>query len=829
MHEPQIFPGRPTTRTIRASRFDSTLAALAGSLLLPLPVVAQSNIATDDTLPGVTARALAGPDYTIGDDEGLRIGDTRFHSFDRFGLATGESATFTTETSGVARYVSRVTGRQASIIDGTIRSDEPSAAFYLVNPNGVVFNENARIEIAGEVVVSTADTLELGDAEGLYHASDPGRSILSSAPVSAFGFLSDRPAPIQIEGSGLSSRIVDIDAVVGAPISLIGGDLEIRGSGEPDELTFVYSRGGRINLASVASPGTVRVVERGPGVGAPDLELDLTGSRGDIFIGDGAVVASGGPDPDQRSLSSRFIPTPPNGSGDIVVRGADLVLEDGEIRALTVTHRDAGRIDIELTGDLLVRSVDQVQTTGISTISGFEQDFPAERVRNASVRKFYPEGPLDIRFGLGEPDGTGTAPISDLLYRATGNGGPISIVAENVRLSSAAEIISSAITGADAGSIEIVARDTIALDAAGQTGQFGSVISSSRGGGDGGAISIRAQELVLRDQGRILSEIREGGDRGGDITIEVDRLLASGDSRIDSSTRTAGRGGDLQIDASESISLSGATNRVSFTGISTISEPEGSGDAGSILVATPTLRISNGARITTTSLGEGDAGVIDLRSGTIRLTGAEITAESQAGLGGDIYVNGGPIEIEPDGGLRFDAPPGVDAGTLLLLQDSVLSTSVNGGGGQGGDVAIATRNLVLSESRLLARAIDGAGGNMRIEANAVVVDDPRDIDASSRRSEDGTIEITSPTVSIRGEATDLPAEVVDATTLLRERCAARSGQATISLVVRERAGLRTPPDGLQTARMSSGMTGALDADGREVSSPELVLRLHCRG
>ena len=174
---------------------------------LPGSSRAQSSIATDGTLLGVTAGDLLGPDYRVTDAEGTRVGNSQLHSFERFGLATGESVSFS-GPAAIERIISRVTGGAVSSIDGEIRSEISGADFYLINPAGVVFGSNASLNVPGDVVISTADYVELG-SDGSFSASNPGSSVLSASPVAAFGFLSTSPAPIEVRGSQLETDFVD--------------------------------------------------------------------------------------------------------------------------------------------------------------------------------------------------------------------------------------------------------------------------------------------------------------------------------------------------------------------------------------------------------------------------------------------------------------------------------------------------------------------------------------------------------------------------------------------------------------------------------------------
>src|SRR5918998_1223267 len=124
---------------------------------------AGSPVAAQVVLDGTTgpAGALGGPDYAIGAELGRRAGANLFHSFARFGLRTGESATFS-GPEGIANVIGPVTGGERSDIDGTLRSTIPGADLWFLNPAGVVFGPNARLDLQGSFHVSTADELRFG-------------------------------------------------------------------------------------------------------------------------------------------------------------------------------------------------------------------------------------------------------------------------------------------------------------------------------------------------------------------------------------------------------------------------------------------------------------------------------------------------------------------------------------------------------------------------------------------------------------------------------------------------------------------------------------------
>src|SRR5262245_11234035 len=72
---------------------------------------------TPDSTLGTTVTPK-GNFYTIGGGTRPGQGPNLFHSFDRFSIGTGDTASFT-GPPGIANIVSRVTGGQRSDIDGT--------------------------------------------------------------------------------------------------------------------------------------------------------------------------------------------------------------------------------------------------------------------------------------------------------------------------------------------------------------------------------------------------------------------------------------------------------------------------------------------------------------------------------------------------------------------------------------------------------------------------------------------------------------------------------------------------------------------------------------
>src|SRR5690242_17396952 len=124
------------------------MRARAVVIVALVPIAALAQVRTDSSL-GRAGASIPGPNYVIPQDLGRLAGRNLFHSFATFSIGTGESATFTTSTPGLANILARVTGGEVSRIYGELRVQAADAqpAFWLINPAGVVFGQGAAVSV----------------------------------------------------------------------------------------------------------------------------------------------------------------------------------------------------------------------------------------------------------------------------------------------------------------------------------------------------------------------------------------------------------------------------------------------------------------------------------------------------------------------------------------------------------------------------------------------------------------------------------------------------------------------------------------------------------
>jgi len=850
---------------VRSPRLGPALLAalLAAGPSLSGPVQAQ--IVTDGSV-GPRA-SLSGPNIEIGADLGTRRDANLFHSFEKFGIATGQTATFT-GPGEIKNVISRVTGGEISTIDGTLASRVGQADLYFLNPAGVVFGPNARLDVPGSLHVSTAHELRFADG-ARFSALDRTGSGLSVAPPEAFGFLAEAPQSIQVDRSQL--RLTP-----GKVLSLVGGDLMIDGG----QTGSVRTEDGVVQLVSAAAPGVVRIADA----------ATMVGQRGEVRV---------------TQLEDRFTPfgsidvSGRNGGGTIRIRGGRVAVDGAWIFADNYGSRaSTGGIDVQADA-LLIRH-------GLITAGTFGSGKAGMVTINADVLELHDGGQITSSTWRPGDAGRVTVTADRLLVtgspsaiassaspRSTGRGGTVVVTARELELRDGGQIDSSAQGSGDAGRVTVTA-DRLLVSGV-RAARYTSGIYSSGSTGRGGTVAVTARELELHDGGQIGSGTFGSGD-AGQVTVTADRLLVSGSSQISGSTilSSTGRGGTVVVTARElelrdggqitsSTRGSGDAGQVAVTAdrllvsgspsvIASTAQPGSAGQAGTVAVSARELELRDGGQISSATFGSGNAGQVTVTADRLLVSGdgamyftgiASSTEAGSIGDGGAVNIRaqnivlrdrggvatssvgtgpGGPLSITAADTLRLDnatvqaqtASAGggdvtVAAGRLFSLRNSEVTTSVAGETGSGGDITIGSPLMVLNDSRIEANAKQGAGGNITIRAGQLIRTPDSKITASGTVA--GNIVITAPNTDVSSSLVVLPGTFLDAGSRLRETCAARGGRPASSLSPGGRGGLPPDPDAPLVAspfepplkpQVATGSPTALTARPTQAAEPVRV-------
>ncbi|MBI1778222.1 MAG: filamentous hemagglutinin N-terminal domain-containing protein [Proteobacteria bacterium] len=839
----------------RRHRSETGARRSLAAALLAAAVAGSATAHAQITLDGSLGRSggLGGPDYLIGAELGRQVGGNLFHSFGRFNLLTGESATFFGPGS-VSNIIGRVTGGSVSSIDGTIRSTIPGANLFLVNPAGMMFGANASLDVQGSFHASTADYIRFADG-ARFQATNPGGSTFTAAAPAAFGFLGPNPAPITVSGSQLS-------VLSGQSLSLVGGDLRLTGAGlaaPVGTLSLVAGAG----AGEIAVPGTdpaattmtrfgAVVIERGSTVDATGLASGSPATsvwiRGGSIVVDASAVTADNQGPDaigQISLQAdgqlsirnmSRVESTAFGTGraaDLNLSGGSIAIADGSIGSFSLTTADAGNTTlsggtIQLSNSFLTGGSNSGNSGSIS-ISGTGISISDSNL-NAHSAGGTGAGAITL-VATGDIVISGSNLFANSSNAA--NGGDIRVTGRSVSVLGQSNIANGSTAGSG-GNLTIIGSDFVTIDGgaaitlittgtadtgtgkAGATkistnGDFrlvnGFINASSFGAGDGGAITIEAgRSVTLSAPGTLsfssLFSASGGTGNAGNITILTGDFTMAGQTSIQTNTTASGRGGNILIVASGRVSIDNlGLPGLAFIGSGPIgSTGSSSGTGGNLEIRAGSLSLGRGAFISSQSFNAGKAGDITLNiagdvvlSGSVTAIAASATGNSDAG---NITVDAGSVTIRDGAGFITSATKGdggnitINATNRLYLHGGYMTTSVASGVGNGGNINIGRPQfIVLNSGTMVANAFGGNGGNMHMASSEFLSTPLSRIEASSQLGIAGAIVIEAPNVDVASSIAATPPAFFDASGLIRESCAVRSGEARSSLVALGRGAL----------------------------------------
>ncbi|MCL1470313.1 filamentous hemagglutinin N-terminal domain-containing protein [Argonema antarcticum] len=767
--------------------FASTLSFLC--LTTNHPTIAQ--IIPDATLPSNSVAIPNGNSISI--EGGTTNGSNLFHSFQEFSVPTGTEAFFNNGLD-IQNIFSRVTGKNISNIDGLIRANG-TANLFLINPNGIIFGQNAQLNIGGSFIGSTANSIRFIDGSefsttnptapslltinvpiGLQFGANPGAIVNTSQAIGPTPTLP--PLPIEIP----VSNKLGLAVAPGQTLALIGGDIQLLGG----NLT-AYT--GQILLGSVKSPGLVQFEPTAFGV---NLNYSNIPTFGNI------------------EMNGAFINTSGLGGGKIDIRGGNVTISSSGIYGLTLGNIDGRDIDINaqklraeggalistLTvgngtgGAVNIRATDSVELSGI----GFEsyQQFLAKLLVSGTIDPFDPQIVL----------------VSSTA--GSGNAGNITIDAPRVLIENGVGVGSATLSSGNGGNLTIRAR---VFDLAGSGINNGTLQGST---GTGGNITFEGERLIVRDGGVIASITRTNAaagninitasesvevlrsptgtavqtfigtnaiglnGRAGDVTIDTKRLIASEGAGITLSSgaiigeslfaTTGGSGGNLTIRAAESIEVVGISGVLANMGqipSFLATQTTTSNRAGDIQIYTPVLILRDGGIITAASLGAGDAGNVTIDAGRVEVIGSgnngRFISKIEASVGsvltfsnpsatanaGSVNLNANRLIVRDGATVNVQALGTGRAGNINVVGDALVldnQGSIDGrtASGTGANINLQARDLQLRRnSRIATDAGNTTGGNININTNTLVALENSDITANAQQGSGGRVSITA--------------------------------------------------------------------------------------
>ena len=654
------------------------------SMMLADAAIAQ--IIPDTTLGNENSVVI--PNIFVQGDVGDRIdggairGSNLFHSFEQFNINDSQRVYFANPT-GIETILSRVTGNDVSDIFGTLGVDGTADLFFL-NPNGIVFGENARLDVAGSFMATTADAFQFG-VQGTFSATAPSAptalltidpSALLFTQATAGSILNQSVTPLFPGNSFLKGlRVPD-----GERLALVGGPVQLEGGG-------LNAFGGRVDVGAVGGLGSVTLNSDGS-LGFPE---SLT--REDVYLN-----------------GARLEVTPGEG-GDIVIIARNIELLNSDIRAGIVL--DAGGPDAQA-GDIVLNASNVIQIDQ-SAVNNFI--FSDSTGTGGSI--YLVTEVLEIQgnselastnFGIGNSGNIlveasdrvllddGSSIFTNVPQSARGNGGEISI---------------------DTGLLEVL--------------NLSQLQSGTLGNGNAGSIRLNARDRITFNNSAVFSDVKMGAvGNGGNVDISTNILELSDLTLFQTTTLGNGNAGSINIVAGDRITL----DTSAF--IRSDVEETGIGNAGDINITTNNLKMQNLSGLFTTTFGQGNAGDIDISAtDSILFNNASIFGDvsiNAIGTGGNIGISSKNLDITNLSVISADTLGQGNAGNIFInVQEAIQIDNLSQIGtvvqqeaiGQGGDIVIKTGSLEFSDFSQLSSSTFGNGdaGQISITAQDHIVMD----------------------------------------------------------------------------------------------------------
>ena len=237
------------------------------------------------------------------------------------------------------------------------------------------------------------------------------------------------------------------------------------------------------------------------------------------------------------------------------------------------------------------------------------------------------------------------------------------------------------------------------------------ITNFTAGSSEAGTISLTAEGAVeLTDSVIAFSPFVDSSRNGADLNISAQRLILQNNAIITGGTVGQARGGNLTINASESVELRGV-GKESPTLITT--STQGLGDGGDITINTQRLSITAGAQIQAVTYGPGKGGDIIVNASQVEISDVAETAfagKSASGILASSGVEGLPFQPTGEGGR-------LTINTEALILDKGAQVSVNSvWRGDSGDLEISAHSIRLDNgAQITTAAALGNGGNLRLE------------------------------------------------------------------------------------------------------------------
>ncbi|MEG4571980.1 CHAT domain-containing protein [Microcoleus sp. N3A4] len=613
--------------------------------------------APDGTRTTVTAPGTGSPPrYDIQGGTPSRDGANLFHSFTRFGLNSGETANFISNPT-VKNILGRVVGGDASLINGLIQVSGGNSNLLLMNPAGIIFGTNARLDVSGSFFATTASGIGFDDRWFNSTGANDYAALVGTPNAFAFG---TQPGSIVNAGN--------LAVGTGENLTLLGGTVISTGQ--------LSAPGGQITVAAVPGENLVRLSQNG-------LLLSLEVSPAAGVSGSEALPFS--PQSLPRLLSG---PGAANATGITTNDRGEVVLTGGQtVPAGAGTALVAGDADVSARGG----------AGGSVNVLGDKVGLLGAKIEASGI-----DGGGTVRIG-GDYRGEGTVPNAGMTYvdgkssiaanaTQSGNGGRVFVWADNTTAflgSISANGVSATETAGVGGFVEVSGKQRLIFD--------GTVDTSGTNG---------LGTLLLDPENILITDSPEG--TGDAAIIANNNILSTGTPPPQPNNSEP----SLTISARALESMS-ATSNVVLEALNDITIADLADNQLSFQATTGSVTLRADA-------DRSGAGVFSMNSGdTISTAGGAIAISGNQITAGNLSSNGGNISLISPGttvatNISSSNSSTGTSGNILLEGLNVTAEKLDASGQEAaGNVTLTARNV------LGVSFVAGGSGNITLTGNEI--------------------------------------------------------------------------------------------------------------
>ncbi|WP_044169918.1 two-partner secretion domain-containing protein, partial [Kamptonema formosum] len=663
------------------------IVSFFGSLASAKPALAQPiTSAPDGTGTTVTPQ---GNTFNIQGGSLSSDGANLFHSFQKFGLSSGETANFISNPD-IRNILGRVVGGDASYINGLIQVSGGSSNLFLMNPAGILFGPNASLNVPASFTATTATGI--GFVSGWFNAvGSNDYNILVGTP-SAFNFAVSQPGAIVNEGN--------LTLTSGNNLTLLGGTVINTGT--------LTSPGGNITIAAVPGDSAVRISQEGHLLSLDIEPAALTGAEGTPVLQPLSLpqLLTGRPDFGHASVVSV------SETGEVSLTGSGVTVPaSGGIAAGNIDTSsesgDGGAIALNATSDIITGSlrtaaggtgtggdIEIVSSAGgintsagaldASSYDGNGGNVTLTAERNIVTGEILSASGEIISLGTDEWD------IEQFSYNGgAGTGGNISLESRNGAIDTSAGSLSAYSLERDGGSVTLSASGDIKTgEIRSFSGFYDPNINTWVGTGSGGNIALTSSaggidtDLGSSADDPVWPKLDSSSNQGngGSVTLTAYGDIKIGD--IGSSSWGTGSGGNIALNSS-----AGGID----TANGTVDSSSGEGNGGSVtLTASGDIKTGH---IWSSGTGSGGNIALTSRAGGIDTGNAWLSSSSSQG-------NGGSVTLTAYGDIKTG-----------------YISSYSEGTGSGGNIALTSSAGGIANGRLDSYSIQGNGGSVTLTAS----------------------------------------------------------------------------------------------------------------